>query len=136
MANEPLTIIGDTVAIVGDLSQVTIVIEDGVFVLSLSNPITAAIMILFQVLEWLHIIPNPIEALIGLFVGRPRELATVQVIQRLQHAPNAAARLWGIELSKMLTNMDIVISDSSQFGQMMLGNSHRQFVVNLQWQGV
>jgi hypothetical protein len=138
MADLPLTILQDTTAIVGDLSEagITIVIEGGVWSISLTNPITAAIMLIFQVLEWLHIIPNPIEALMGLFVGRPRELATVQVIQRLQRSPNAAARLWGIELSKMLTNMDIVISDSSAFGQKMLGLSHRQFVVNLQWQGV
>jgi hypothetical protein len=136
MANTTLDILGDTSAVIGDLSQVNVVIAEGVWSLSLSNPVTAAIMVLFQVLEWLGIIPNPIDELLGLFTGRPREEATVQVIQRLQHSPNAAARLWGIELSKMLTNMDIVISDSSAFGQMMLGRSYKQFVTNLQWQGV
>jgi hypothetical protein len=129
-------IIGTTTAIVGDLSQVNIVIAEGLWSVSLSNPITAAIMVLFQALEWLGIIPNPLEELFGLFVGRPREEATAQVIKRLQHSPNAAARMWGIQLSKMLTNMDIVISDSSAFGQMMLGRSYRQFVNNLQWQGI
>jgi hypothetical protein len=100
------------------------------------NPYTLAIQFAFDLLEWLGIIPDPIDLLFSLFSGRPREEATVQVIQRLQHSPNTAARIWGVELGKMLRNMDIVISDSSAFGQMMLSNSFHQFVTGLEAQGV
>jgi len=100
------------------------------------NPYTLAIQLVFDILEWSGIIPDPIDLLFSLFVGRPREEATVQVISRLQKSPNTAARLWSIELGKMLRNMDIVISDSSTFGQQMLGASYHQFVTGLQYQDV
>jgi hypothetical protein len=93
------------------------------------------IMFVVDVLEWLGIIPDPISLLLSLFAGRPREQATAQVIQRLEKSPNAAARLWGIELSRLLTEDDIVIS-SGGGAQQILGAIFAQFVSNLVSQGV
>lgn len=93
------------------------------------------IMFVVDVLEWLGVIPDPISLLLSLFAGRPREQATAQVIQRLETSPNAAARIWGIELSRLLTEDDIVISSSGGASQ-ILGAIFAQFVSNLVAQGV
>src|SRR6202035_3565565 len=67
----------------------TIIGSEGNWGITLAIPgvgwILAAVMLVLDVLEWLGVIPDPIQALFSLFTGRPRQEATVQVIQRLQH---------------------------------------------------
>lgn len=99
------------------------------------TPYLQVLTLIPDVLEWLGVIPDPLQELISLFTGRPREQATEQVIARLYQSPNAAARLWGVELSRLLTQDDIVIS-SGGGAQTILGAINQQFENNLIAQGV
>jgi hypothetical protein len=73
----------------------------------------------------------------GLFgiAGRPRDEATEEVINRLESSPNAAARLWGIELARGLAQFGLVISTSGS-GREILDAWASQFVANMEAQGV
>jgi hypothetical protein len=99
------------------------------------TPFLNIIMLAVDILEWTGVIPDPIALLIGLFSGRPREEATAQVIQWLNHQRNPAARLWAVTLSRLLTDNDIVISDSTAAGQKLLGQARGNFVDSLVAQG-
>jgi hypothetical protein len=118
----------------------TIVSVEGVFTAALStNPIgwiILAVILVLDFLEWIGVIPDPIELLLSLFVGRPKEEATVQVIQRLAKSVNPSGRLAAIVLSRILTDWGIVISASSAGDQKILGMWFHQFRTGLANQGV
>lgn len=73
----------------------------------------------------------------GIFgiAGRPRDVATEQVIERLRQSPNPAARLWSIELTRGLNDFGLVISTGGS-GRSILDAWSGQFVNNLVAQGV
>lgn len=95
------------------------------------NPYLAAIMLVVDILEWTGIIPDPIDLLIQAFAGRPRALSTIQVGSTLAKARNPAARVWGMEILKMLRNRDIVLSSSNAADQHLIGQTRAQFIANL-----
>jgi hypothetical protein len=99
------------------------------------TPFLGEIMLLLDVLEIAGIIPNPIDLLIQEFSGRPREQATAQVVGWLTSQRNPAAKLFGITLSRLLTDDNIVISDSTANGQKLLGQARGNFVDSLVAQG-
>ncbi|MGH3184050.1 MAG: hypothetical protein ACRDOE_19405, partial [Streptosporangiaceae bacterium] len=76
-----------------------------------------------------------INALESLFQGRARDEATAQVIFALRSSPNFAAQLASVELHRLLFDDNIVISDSSGHGQMLLGQIAHHFVLNMEAQG-
>jgi len=98
--------------------------------------IAALIIAIWQGLAFLNVLPSPLELLESLFTGRPRELATVDVIKWLVGQKNEAAKLWAVTLSRLLTDFDIVISDSSAGGQEVLSRARANFVNSLVEQGV
>jgi len=94
------------------------------------------IFLIVDVLEWLGVIPDPIQLLMSLFTGRPRDQATSQVVQFLGTKQNAAARLYGIQLGRLLSDDNIVLSSSSPADQKLLSQAYRGFVGSLQAQGL
>ncbi len=130
-----------TVASVGAIpAGETLIGGGGDWAITLAIPgfgfILQAVMLVLDILEWIGVIPDPIQLLFSLFTGRPREEATVQVIDRLQHAVNPSARLYGVALSRLLTDFGYVISESSVVGQHYLSAAFHQFRVGLANQGV
>ncbi|MGH8011564.1 MAG: hypothetical protein ACREQ4_03555, partial [Candidatus Binataceae bacterium] len=103
---------------------------------SWTNLYLAALMLFINILEWTGVIPNPIDVLIQQFAGRSRGQATVEVIRRLSGERNAAARLYSVLLSRLLTDDDIVISSSDPAEQTILGGAAAQFAANLEGQGI
>src|SRR5271155_5792558 len=81
--------------------------------ISTGDLVVAAALAIFQVLDFLGVVPDPLAALLSLFDGRPREQATAQVINWLETQVNPAARLWGVTLSRLLTDDNIGFSSSS-----------------------
>ena len=88
-----------------------------------------------DIFELAGIIPSPIGLLLSLFAGRPKELATVQVAQRLLTARNPPARIWAIELLRGVTEWDLVISAGPPQSE-ILGSWFHQFVTSMVAQGV
>jgi len=95
------------------------------------NPWVLALTSLIDILEIAGIIPDPFQLLIGAFAGKPRELSTVTVIQRLFGSQNPAGILWGLELYKLFKNQNIVLSSSSAADQAELGSTRHQFKASL-----
>ena len=94
------------------------------------------IFLIVDVLEWLGVIPDPLDLLMSLFTGRPRDAATSQVVQYLGTRKNAAARLYGVALGRLLADQNIVLSSSSAADQKLLSQAYQQFVGSLQAQGM
>lgn len=103
---------------------------------SMTNVYAFAIVLVIETLEWLGIIPDPIKVLEGYLIGRPRASATIDTINFLQHHVNPAGRLWGVQLSRMFTDDNIVISDSDPAAQKMLGLARSQFIKSAILQGL
>lgn len=117
---------GSAVAIASDASQAS----------SFSNYYALAVVLVIDTLEWLGLIPDPIKVLEGYLIGRPRAAATIDTIDFLQHHRNPVGRLWGIQLSRMFTDDNIVISDSDPGAQKMLGLARSQFIKGAMLQGL
>lgn len=101
----------------------------------MTNVYAFAVVLVIDTLIWLGIIPDPIQVLENAIEGRPRDEATVETINFLAHHQNPAGRLWGVQLSRMLTDDNIVISSSDAASQKMLGLARSQFIKSAILQG-
>ena len=77
-----------------------------------------------------------IQGLISLFEGKPRELSTITVIQRLEHSANPAGYIAGVRFQRLLNDLGIVLSDSRPSSQADLGGIRKQAYAMLAAQGV
>lgn len=85
--------------------------------------------------NWLQVFIDIIEGLISLFSGRPKDEATQQSAATAMGSRNPAARLYGLQLLRMLTEWGIHTSSSDPGEQKILGAAHRQAVENFVAQG-
>ena len=76
-----------------------------------------------------------IEELFPLFIGRPRQEATLNCVQNLMKAKNSAATIAGNNLLRLFNDFDIVISESGP-GEALVALVVGQFVTNLMGQGI
>jgi hypothetical protein len=98
-------------------------------------PWLTVITFAFDILELAGVMPNPITLLISLFIGRPREEASLQQAHRLLTARNPAARLLGMQIERMVNEWGIVTSEGGP-GRAILNAATEQFAGNLVAQGV
>src|SRR5271157_4475846 len=93
----------------GGLPPIKIIYDEKV-IISLS-PWTVFFFVI-DVLEFLGVIPDPIDLILQQFAGRPRELDTINMSGWLQNSVHPGARLWGVQLLRTLQDFDIVTSSS------------------------
>jgi len=125
----PIGSLGDYVSLgtSADAQDVTVVLD--------LNPWLLIITSVLDILELAGIIPDPLTLLLSLFVGRPREQASLEQAGRLMTARNPAARQAGIMLERMVKEWDIVTSEGGS-GRAILDSWAHLFVTNLVNQGV
>lgn len=87
-------------------------------------------------LDVIALIVDIILEILPFFAGKPRELSTLTVAQRLMHSQNFAVGLLGAEFMRLLRDENIVLSSSDHASQEKLGWSRVQAYTNLVNQGL
>lgn len=88
------------------------------------------------ILDVIALILDIILEILPFFSGKPRELSTLTVAQRLMHSQNFAVGLLGAEFMRLLRDENIVLSSSDASSQEKLGWSRVQCYTNLVNQGL
>src|SRR5579885_1022969 len=100
------------------------------------DPYLALIMESIQLITGWDPISALIDAIFGLFSGRPREQASLMIARHLAQSGNPAGRLLGVEIYRLVNDLNIVTSSSNPGDwQNYLEPIRLQFVQNLRNQG-